>query len=193
MTRDDKRRKPGGDPVEELAAGFGGLMNALGAAISEISERLDAGASGEVRRSFEVDTGKGPVRAEAGVRVRFADAAGRGEGAAARAYPRPINTPAPGADAAGAEAARSRRVRPLDFEILKDAETWRLTADIPGVEADEITLDVVDGRLVIETTGHRRYAGAADLPEGVARDDIGLSLRNGILELSCTPGGAAGA
>lgn len=191
MTHDDKPRKPGGDPLGEFAAGFGGLMNALGAAISEISERLDVGETGEVRRSFEVDTGKGPVRAEAGVRIRFADAAGRGEERSGRPFARPVNAPAPAAKQAPAGAGQGRAVRPLDFDILEDAETWRLTADIPGVEADEITLDVVDGRLVIETTGPRRYRGSADLPAGVLREDIGLTLRNGILELSCKPGRAA--
>ena len=82
--------------------------------------------------------------------------------------------------------------RPLDIEILQDAETWRLTADIPGVAEDEIRLTREGGALVIETTGARRYKGRADLPDGVALDDIGLSLRNGILELSCPSGGTDG-
>ena len=80
----------------------------------------------------------------------------------------------------------------MDFEILEDAGAWRLTADIPGVEESELSLGIADGELVIESTGARRFRGATDVPDGVALEDIEVSLRNGILELSCLTGKAPG-
>lgn len=188
MSNDRKSRNSGDIPLGDITAGFGTLIDALGAAISEISERLDKGETGEVRRSFEVDTGKGPIRAEAGVRVRFADQGPRAEptgGVRAHAPHRSATT-------GQAQPRSSPPSRPIDVEILEDAGTWRLTADIPGVEKDEVALAISEGELVIETTGRRRFEGRAAVPDGITLDDIGLSLRNGILELTCPSNKASG-
>lgn len=191
MSPNDKRGKPGSDPLGDLRLGFNGLLGALGEALSEISERLEDGEAGEVRRSFEVDTGRGPLRAEAGVRVRFADPGRTAPLGAERVMTRPVkDAAAPARTPAG--AAAERPPRPIDFEIVEDAGTWRLTADIPGVEEGELSLGLADGELAIETTGARRYSGRAALPAGATPKDIGVSLRNGILELSFGPGKAAG-
>ncbi len=186
MTRNDKDDRPASDPLSEIGRGFSGLMNALGEAIAEVSERLDVGESGEVRRSFEMDTGKGPLRAEAGVRVRFADNGAGAPGAGASKMARPVNPARGGRADPRPEATLAAAVQPIDFEIIDDAETWRLTADIPGVEENELSLGAVDGQLQIETTGHRRYRGVAAMPEGIAPEDIEISLRNGIVELTCS-------
>jgi len=97
---DDKRRKAE-DTIAELDLRLDGLLGKLGASLGEMVERLERGEDGEVRRSHEIRTPKGPLRAETGVRVRVGGAqfaAGGPDspespvGRAARAW-----TPAPGA------------------------------------------------------------------------------------------------
>ena len=55
-----------------------GLLGKLGDTLGEMIERLEDGETGEFRRSHELQTPRGPVRAEAGLRVRMGlgDAAG---------------------------------------------------------------------------------------------------------------------
>ena len=117
MTDNGKKRGSGGDPFGDLRVGFDGLLSALGEAITEISDRLETGQSGQIHKSFEVDTGKGPIRAEAGVRVRFADGGGDGRRAGASGMSRPINTPPPAA--ARPRPSSEAPVRRIDFEIVE--------------------------------------------------------------------------
>ncbi|MXQ07941.1 Hsp20 family protein [Alphaproteobacteria bacterium GH1-50] len=187
---DREKRRTDADPVSDIRAGFDGILSALGEALSDISSRIENGNTGEVHRSFDMDTAKGPLRAEAGVRVRFA---GQEIGSTAprrRAPTTPVNAPRPATrdDTPLSEAP----VRKMDHDIVEDDETWRLTADIPGVGREDLVLDLVENTLIITTTGTRRFRGEASLPPGIALDDITVSLRNGILELSCPHGGEAG-
>jgi HSP20 family molecular chaperone IbpA len=79
----------------------------------------------------------------------------------------------------------------MDFEVFEDSGIWRLTADIPGVEEHEVCLARGDGDLVIETKGVRRFRCVSPLPEGIGPDDLEMSLRNGILELTAAVAGSA--
>ena len=187
MSRRPKTGAGSSDPIGEIGAGFEGLMSALGAVVSEISERLEAGEAREVHKSFEWDTGKGPVRAEAGFRMRFADQVHGGRDAGERRVAEPVNTATSRTKAADPNPPQPP-ARPIDFEIVVDGNAWRLNADIPGVEESELRLSEDAGMLVIETTGARRYACRCPMPEGVRADALSVSLRNGILELA-TPGG----
>ncbi|MEO0918700.1 MAG: Hsp20/alpha crystallin family protein [Pseudomonadota bacterium] len=180
MSRDPKDRKGGGDPMGEIRTGFEGLFGTLGEVISEIADRLETGEAREVRKSFEWNTEKGPVRAEAGVRMRFADAGGTSRPTRSRPMAEPVNPERP---AAKAQPKATEAPRPIDFEILDDGSTWRLSADLPGVAEAELSLTGDDGELVIETTGKRRYHAVCPLPPGVTADQLAVTLRNGILEL----------
>ena len=180
MSRKRKNAGASNDPIGEIRLGFDGLLGALGDVVSEISHRLEAGEAREVHKSFEFDTGKGPVRAEAGVRVRFADAGGGERTATSRSMSGPVNPERkPSQKRDGGASPRT-----IDFEIVEDEAAWRLIADIPGVARDELSLSDAEGGLVIETTGARRFLATCPLPEGVEVNDLDVSLRNGILELA---------
>ena len=65
------RKKTGRMAVDGIDAGLGDILGALGAALTEVIGRLDQDGAGEVRRDFEVETDRGPLRAQAGIRVRM--------------------------------------------------------------------------------------------------------------------------
>lgn len=179
MSRDRKDRQQGDAPFVEIRQGIDGLIGTLGEVFSEISDRLETGEAREVRKTFEWDTGKGPVRAEAGVRMRFADA---GQGAASTS--RPMTQPANPDRRTPNKPFKAPEPRPIDFEIVETDGTWRLTADIPGVDDTELFLCEDGGELVIETTGDRKYRVVCPLPDGQTVEGLNVSLRNGILEIS---------
>lgn len=173
------------DPFTEIRGGVDGLLSALGSVVSEISDRLESGEEREVHRSFEVDTGKGPVRAEASFRMRFAESANEGRQRKTRSVTEPVDVPSA---TATKRSGNSPKGRPLDFEVVEDGGTWTLSADIPGVERSDLRLSEADGNLVIETIGNRRYRAVCPLPKGVGVATLHVILRNGILELSSKGG-----
>lgn len=185
MSRDRKNSDASGNSPGDIRLGLDGLLGALGDVIAEVSERLESGQSREVRKSFEVDTGRGPVRAEAGVRVRFADDGGRSQ-TSSRPAAQPVNPRRPSPPTSSSES----KVRAIDYDVFDDGDTWRLSADIPGVDQGELNLADDDRELVIETTGARKFAARCPLPEGVSAKDLDVSLRNGILELTAQLGRA---
>lgn len=189
MSKNDRTRSKSQDPVTEIRLGLDDLFQALGTALGDISNRLEAQETGEVHRSFEIDTGKGPIRAEAGVRVRFAGAEAVGP-SAPQAQPNDVDRTRPEMRRRRSAPEARRPERPVAFEIVEDAENWRLTADMPGVGREDILLTSDEGTLVIETQCQRHYRGRASLPADITVDDLEVKLRNGILELTARRNGA---
>lgn len=187
MSRHGSGRGPGGADL-----GLGTLFEALGEAVAEVTRRLEDGQTGEIHRSYDVETGKGPVRAEAGIRVRFADASA---GAEERGV-RPVNRPGPPAktseraspgDEPASDTHTPKPVRTIEYTVFEDAAGWRLTADLPGVGAPDLVLSDADGNLIIETTGARHYRATVALPESVCAADLEVRVNNGILVLRYAP------
>lgn len=171
-----KGRGAGKDLREEIDLRLDGLLGELGRTLGDMIERLDGG-SGEVRRSRSFETGRGPVRAEAGIRIR---AGGLGL---------PPGRPQPAARERQAGTAPSTAQPPvpcpIDAAVEEEAGLWTLTADLPGVGAQDLSLSERDGHLHIAATArHRSYEGSFALPPGVTLADIEVSLRNGILNLT---------
>ncbi|MEL6207370.1 MAG: Hsp20/alpha crystallin family protein [Pseudomonadota bacterium] len=67
---DDKRRKIE-ETMADLDLRLDGLLGKLGGTLGEMLERLDSGETAEFRRDHEVQTARGPLRAETGIRVRM--------------------------------------------------------------------------------------------------------------------------
>ncbi|MEM6939777.1 MAG: Hsp20/alpha crystallin family protein [Pseudomonadota bacterium] len=172
----DHGKKGFGGVRHEIDLRLDGLFGELGKVIGEAMEHLEDGAS-EIRRSQEFQTKNGPVRAEAGVRVRMGG----------RAFPSTDNTQ----DATqpfsrfSEQKSKAMAPRPITATILEEAGLWSLTADLPGMTQDDLRLDVSAGTLKITAAAHdRRYEDTFDLPHGLSKDDLQVSLRNGILDLT---------
>lgn len=170
MTKNNKDRFQ--QVAEDFNLNLGNLFGSLGEAVNDIVARLDDGKSGEVMREHVFDTEKGPVRAQAGIRVRV----GGLEQPQQPSKASPINRPRK-------PAAQPATPRSFSFDLFEDADLWVLSADLPGATASEIVLRAEGDVLVITTTGERKYAANVTLAGGFDVDRTTVSLRNGILEL----------
>mgnify|MGYP001801680324 CR=1 FL=1 len=167
--------------------GLGGLFQALGDAVAEVTRQLEDGQTSVLHRSYEIDTGNGPVRAEAGVRVRFAGGSAGGNSGDVR----PVNRPTGQANATKEQVDTESASKPVEYDVFETASDWRLTADLPGVGADDLVLSDGDGWLLIETTGDRRYRDQVPVPAFVRSAKLDVHLKNGILVLSQSAGEAS--
>ena len=171
MTKNDGKRPE--DIVAEIDARLGGLLGNVGSALAEMLEKLDAGADGEVHRNTVFDTGKGPVRAQAGLRVSLAGKTLATESSGTHS-PAPVKKK-PEAPAAPVNVA---------LDSFFDGSIWTVTADLPGVSEDELEIGTEDGRLILKTTGKRRYHAELELPEGIDMGAQKASIFNGVFELT---------
>lgn len=163
---------------EQIDLRLGDLLGELGSALSEMMGRLESGSSQEMRRDYTVETARGPMRAETGIRIRVAGTEMPGP---PPGRPRPGNRP----QRATSSTSEPPPPRPIRAEILAADGEWQLVADLPGIPREALTL-VRDGADLVVTAEDRgrSYRGRFALPEGIELDDIEVSLRNGILELT---------
>lgn len=181
-----RKKKPFEDAAQEVTDGLGGLFGALNEALGEMMSRLDDGTSGTVERDHTFQTPKGPVRAQAGVRLRMG---GMDVGNAAQTTPepKPVNRNRPKAPT----APPPPQVRTAHCDVFEDNTDWIVTADLPGVAKKEVQISANGTVLAIKTNGSRHYAAQVDL--GAPFDDhaVQITLRNGILTLKIPKGGTA--
>lgn len=205
MTEKPKQGPKGAEAFAGIGEGMGGLLGALSDALSDMLAAAGKSGAGGTQ-SF--DTGPdGPLRAAGQVRVRMGglgDAAPRGT-PAGRNPARPVNPgraatpdPAPAASPPPSSAPSSPPpVPPADaapraprFESAETAEAWVLIAELPGVADGELSISLAGGRLVLETTGARRYRAEAPAPAGSDPARLETRLANGILEVRLPRGPA---
>lgn len=196
--------------LEQIDLQLEGLLGKLGDTLGEMIARLDEGETGELHRSHEVQTSKGPVRAEAGLRVRMGlgDTTGPAGRASVAQPVRPRAAPsesgaddadAPrmdddrsGADGAtGAERATGAdgatgadKPRPLRIDAYQGDGRWIFSADMPGVGLPEVSVTIEGGQVCVASDGRRRYAGRHALPADADPSDMAMALRNGVLEIT---------
>lgn len=156
----------GFEAISEIGKRLGELSSMLKDAMSQ------AGDAGERsgQRTFTIETPQGPLTGTAGYSVRF--------GAAGPA--RPGRPPAARAKASDVtvETAREPTV-----DVHDEGDRVVVTAELPGVEIEDVSVHLGDGVLVIETHGARRFRSVVNLPDAVQAATLQSVLRNGILEV----------
>ncbi len=179
----------GAEAAEEIRNRLGGLANELNTALGAIADLIqNADKTGETQGATTTyESPDGRIKASAGVQVRVGGLAApssilRNTGAGADT--RPASAAKSTADAE-AEAPREPLV-----DIYDEADAWVLTAELPGVEADQLSLAITDEEVVLETLGARRFRHAAPLPAGVDAARATHQLRNGVLEIRLPKPGA---
>jgi len=87
-----------------------------------------------------------------------------------------------------ADIARIKSVpRKFAVDVYETQEAFVMAADLPGVVKEDLTVQVVDGRLRIQ--GLRRSPEPVnllrvfDLPEGVSNETLEARLKDGVLTL----------
>jgi len=69
-------------------------------------------------------------------------------------------------------------------DIFEEEDQIRVVAELPGVEENEIKLDIDDNTLTISTNiSDRKYHKSIELPTPVIKETVESSYRNGILEV----------
>lgn len=173
---DDPRKKLK-QAAQDIDLGLNTLFGALGDAIGDMVSKLEDGKSGAVTRDHVIDTDKGPVRAQAGIRVQMGGlGAARTDGPAATA--KPINP-----NRNTSQPQRPPRARALEYDIFEEQDAWIFTADMPGVGRDALRLDRDGTHLDLKTTGSRLFEARVDLGKPFDFDRIETRLHNGVLTL----------
>ena len=172
-----KKRTGKADKLDELQFGIRDLFEALSDAIAEVSTRIEEGETEEVRRNFDFQTKKGPIKAEAGIRMRMAGL----EASAPSVSPTPSSAKTP---KNAANTSDNSTYQDLVYNVFENDNGWHLTADMPGVSKEQLMLNASGGELELRTNGQRLYAASVSLPEGASLENIACTLQNGILELS---------
>jgi len=156
--------------MTDLDMRLNGLLGALGSTLTEALDRLDAQDGAELRRFEEIQTTRGPLRAEAGLRIRFAGGDRAEDGAngpvtARRPSARPAAAdpvctgeaapdtplatggapvrggPSPGTGK-GTEAPQEPAARQIHLDHYTEAGRWIVCGDLPGVSLPEIELRI---------------------------------------------------
>jgi hypothetical protein len=171
----DEAKKKFRKATEAIDLNLGGLLGNLGAVLGEAVQKLTEAGEAAVDKIDEVQSGKGPIRTHAGVRVRVGGLASSGPKSVNPGRPRETAAPPP---------KTATVPRALDCEVIEDGTGWMITAEMPGVAPAEVALEVDGTRLLIRSTGARRYEGGITLPAPCPVEAISQSLVNGILTLT---------
>lgn len=68
-------------------------------------------------------------------------------------------------------------------DVVDEDERIRIVAELPGVDKEQIKLDIANGKLQISVEGDRKYFKSVDLPAKVDPDQTKATYKNGILEV----------
>lgn len=173
----DDRKKRFDKAAQDNNLNLGGLFGSLGEALTDMVARLEDGKAGAFQREHVIETAKGPIHAQTGIRVRV----GGLDRAPGKTAPQPINP-----DRAG--PVTQQVVKDLVYDLFEDEQGWILTADLPGVARKDIALTADGATLTITTAGSRRYHADIRFETEFDLDAIRIGLRNGILDLSIPRG-----
>lgn len=72
---------------------------------------------------------------------------------------------------------------PLSDVIVTEGSLF-VTADLPGIQGEDVSVRVEGRRLIIEAEGERRYYSAVDLPHDIDASSVERTFHNGVLDVS---------
>ena len=171
----DKKRQPGKASIN-LDLGLGGMFKGLGDLLDVISDLADkaeaAEGEGEVSQSGEFEV-KGLGDKARGV-YGFSIRSGSGGAPRVERFGNIRKTE---------EGPVVADVREPLVDIFDEGGEILIVAELPGVSAAQVQVDLQDDILTIATSGERRYAKEILLSAPVAPGSLQQTYTNGILEL----------
>ncbi|MGC4117107.1 MAG: Hsp20/alpha crystallin family protein [Myxococcales bacterium] len=76
-------------------------------------------------------------------------------------------------------------------DVFEEDDRTLIVAEMPGIEAEDIQVDLSGRTLTLGAErGDRKYRKTLEVPEGLQRDRLSVSCRNGIVEISAAKAGA---
>lgn len=171
MTDDSKKKRPSQNPTIETALNT--LIGNLGEVISQATAGLDAAKGNSTENTQTVDTPFGKIKTSTSLRLRVG-----GLTPAKSVSPQPVNPQRPAAKPSKTTA------KDLDYDLFEDDEVWILTADLPGVLVEQLSLTEEDNAIILQTTGQRVFRARIPMPCACPVERIQTDLTNGILTLT---------
>ncbi|MDP2948614.1 MAG: archaeal heat shock protein Hsp20 [Chloroflexota bacterium] len=165
-----ERRRPGREEIG-IDLGLGGIFKGIGDFIDLVSEMVETGES-EVTRTGEFKV-KGLGEKARGV-YGFTVRTGIGGMPRVERFGNIRSTE---------EGPVVDEVREPMVDVFDEGESILVVAEVPGVAEEEITIEVKDDILTLETAGERKYAKEVLLPCPVDAASIKKAHKNGVLEL----------
>ena len=169
MTGEKRRRER--RPDARIDLGLGGIFKGMGDFFELISDMVEQGES-EVSRTGEF-TVKGLGDRAKGV-YGFTVRTGLGGIPTVERFGNIRSTE---------EGPVVDEVREPMIDIFDEGESILVVAELPGVAEEEITIEVRDDVLSLETGGDRKYAKEVLLPHRVDAATMTKAHKNGVLEL----------
>ena len=158
--------------------GLGDLFRGIGDLV-ELLKEMEAEGQTEVTRTGEL-RGKGRLKDVRGV-YGFSVKVGLGDEPTVETF---------GNIKKGEDGAVVEEVREPLVDVFDEKESIRVIAELPGVEANDIKVELEDDILSIAAEGKdRKYSKEILLPAKGARDSLKTSYRHGILEVTVAKAG----
>jgi HSP20 family protein len=91
-------------------------------------------------------------------------------------------------DADSGESLVEEAREPL-VDVFDEDERLLVIAELPGIDAEDIHVELAGPTLTLSAEhGDRKYEKRIEVPEGLCREGLKVSCRNGIAEISCPKG-----
>ena len=165
-----ERKKTGREEGVQVDFGMGGLFKGIGNLIDLVSEMIEEGESEVSRRGEFKVKGLDQARGVYGFNVRM----GLGGTPTVEHFGNVRATDE------GPVVAEERE--PL-VDVFDEGDVILVVAELPGVQEDDVQIEVRDDILSLSTTGERKYAKELLLPSLVEPEAMEATCRNGILEV----------
>jgi HSP20 family protein len=165
------------EPSDSRAAGgLGGILGGLNEFIDKLGELADTGR--EFRKTTEVQGG-GPGREVKGV-YGFSVKVGLGtDGVKVEPFGN-IHR-----DKQSGHAVVQEHREPM-VDLFEEADHLLIVAEMPGVNADDVRLDLKDDMLTIKAERRdKKYLKEVLLPGVFAREKMAVTCTNGVVEIRC--------
>lgn len=126
------------------------------------------------QRSFTIDTPQGPLTGVAGYSFRFGGLHDGAEQSSDSAAFKEVQKTAKPQEA---------DVREPLIDIYDEQTEILITAEVPGIHIDDVKVELIAEKLVIETFGDRKFHKVLTLPDKTDPASLTTHLRNGILDI----------
>lgn len=171
-----KSRRTQPDPTPEDGGPIGGFLSGLAGLVNKLNELAKTGE--ELRRTGEFRTSSKGVKGVYGFTVK----AGLGDEAP---HIEPFGNI--GTDKASGKAV-VQEIREPPVDVFKEKDFVLVVAEMPGIGADDVHLDVKDDVLTLSAArGDKKYRREILLPACFPREKMQVACNNGVVEIRCFP------
>jgi len=173
MAESKDKGGPGRRPGSRPGPGFGGVLQGLADLIEKLGELAEKGA--ELSKTGQFGEQKG-ISGVYGFSVK---AGIGGQGLKVEPFGNIAKDKATGRSVV-------QEVREPMVDIFEEADHTLVVAEMPGIEAADIRVEVQDDVLTISADREdRKYRKEVLLPRAYAREKMQISCSNGILRIKC--------